>query len=263
MTDNSASRHLVSRWSNAGEVHGVEDTVAEEVPIALVYNDISYAVMMASPADFEDFAVGFSFTEGLIERAGEVYSVQAEQHHNGIELKLTVSSRVANRLQRRTRLRVGDSGCGICGVEALEQVQRQPRKVNSQVLGHQAIQRAVANLSAAQPLNSQTGAVHAAAWCDQAGDVLSVREDVGRHNALDKLIGHRLRTAAQTPGFVLVSSRASYEMVYKATQAGCGALVALSGATALAISVASAAELTLVGFARTGKHVIYSGKVRA
>lgn len=236
----------------------LEDYLAREVPVALVYNGISHAVMMATPADLEDFALGFSLSEGLLAHPHECYDLEVQEDTRGLTVQLTIASRRLAELKARRRSLAGRTGCGLCGTEALEQAIRPIPAVQAPVLTDAAIQRALAGLADHQALQALTGATHGAAWCDELGRIQLVREDVGRHNALDKLIGALARRGGpDAGGFALVSSRASYEMVHKSASAGIGALVAVSAATDLAVEQARAAGLLLVGFARPGRHLIY------
>ncbi|MEO8999810.1 MAG: formate dehydrogenase accessory sulfurtransferase FdhD [Rhodanobacter sp.] len=251
----------IERWSD-GRSERLEDRVAEEVPVAMLYNGVSFAVMMATPHDLEDFALGFSLSEGLIASAGDLHAI--EQHHllEGIELAMTVAeSAPVTRLDRqRERLLPGRGGCGICGTRRLEDAVRQPRHVDAGgQISRDALERALASLHAHQPMNAATGAVHAAAWSDANGNIVLVREDVGRHNALDKLIG-AMHQAGIPPesGMLLLTSRASYEMVTKAASAGVSVVAAISAPTALAIELARTAGMTLIGFARSGSHNVYT-----
>lgn len=235
-----------------------EDTLALEVPVALVYNGISHAVMMVSPADLEDLALGFSLTEGIIAHPHECYDREVKKEANGLAVHLTIATQRLMTLKERRRSMTGRTGCGLCGTEALDQAIRPIPRVSAPPLDDATIQYALGELNAYQPLKAATGAVHGAAWCDLQGRIQRLREDVGRHNALDKLIGSLIGDgAALEEGFVLVSSRASYEMVHKCASAGIGALVAVSAATALAVEQAQAADLLLAGFARPGRHLIY------
>ncbi|HZP66058.1 MAG TPA: formate dehydrogenase accessory sulfurtransferase FdhD [Rudaea sp.] len=229
----------------------VADAVAEEIPIAFVYNGRPHAVMMATPADLEDFALGFSLSEAIIANAAECERVDVVTALAGIELHVTIPPARAERLQDRVRELTGRTGCGLCGAQTLEAAVRHPPAVPGGMIDAAALDRALAELGEHQPINGETGAVHAAAWVLPQGGIAIVREDVGRHNALDKLIGamQRTRTDVRT-GFALVTSRASYEMVMKAATVGIGALAAISAPTALAIALAEEANLVLVGFAR-------------
>lgn len=238
------------------------DQVAEEVPVALVYNGISHAVMMASPCDLDDFALGFSLTEGILEHPEQLFATEAVASEQGIALELQIHGECLARLKQQRRTMAGRTGCGLCGTESLAHAVRPiPRVPGHKAPGDAAVQTALQGLRQNQPLQAETGATHGAAWCDLEGQVLMLREDVGRHNALDKLIGARiaaLGAAAFEDGFVLISSRASFEMVQKSASVGIGCLVAVSAATALAVRQARAAGLTLIGFARAGRHVVYT-----
>lgn len=236
----------------------LEDSIAVEMPVALVYNGISHAVMMATPDDLEDFALGFSLTEGILQAPEELYGLEVREQATGIAVHLEIATQRFMELKQRRRSLAGRTGCGLCGTESLEQAIRPIAPVVAPVVADGAIQHALEALRWHQPLQRETGATHGAAWCELGGSVRLAREDVGRHNALDKLIG-ALVSSRFTPleGFVLVSSRASYEMVQKCASAGIGCLVAVSAPTSLAIEQARQAGLKLVGFARTGRHVIY------
>lgn len=243
------------------------DPVGVEIAVALIYNGISHVVMMASPGDLEALALGFSLSEGIITHAREIQDIDCSYQPLGIEVNITVNARAISKLKQQRRNMTGRTGCGLCGAESLQQAMR-PITTNS--LGKAAniefpaIQNAVANLEQWQPLQQQCGAVHGAAWCNTIGEILLVKEDVGRHNALDKLIGalhqpyHKRDPVDLSQGFALISSRASYEMVSKASRVGMRYVVAVSAPTALAIEVAKQVDLTLVGFARNGRHTIYS-----
>ncbi|WNK21534.1 formate dehydrogenase accessory sulfurtransferase FdhD [Halomonas piscis] len=235
----------------------VEDTLAAEIPVALVYNGISHAVMMASPADLADFALGFSLSEGILAHPHECYDLRVHEEALGLAVHLEIATQRLMELKQRRRSLAGRTGCGLCGTESLEQAIQPIARVQAPPLSDSAIQHALMALADHQPLQAATGASHGAAWCDASGHIRLVREDVGRHNALDKLIGALSAHSRNEDGFVLVSSRASYEMVHKSASAGIGALVAVSAATTLAVELAREAGLTLVGFARPGRHVIY------
>ena len=249
----------VRRWVNGHWQTEAVDWVAQETPVAVVVNGIAHTVMMATPSDLEDFALGFAVTEGLIDRREQLYGVDVHEQPQGIELQLEVAAEVEWRLRERRRSLAGRTGCGICGAESLGQVQRDLPAVPAVNFNAQAILRAHDQLSASQSLQGLTGATHAAAWFDTQGDIHLLREDVGRHNALDKLIGALLRSA--TPprsGGVLITSRASFEMVQKTVALGASLLTAVSAPTALAITKAQGHNLCLVGFVRPGQCVAYS-----
>jgi FdhD protein len=236
------------------------DYIAEEIAIALIYNGISHAVMMASPANLHEFALGFSLSEGIIHNTGEMYDIESVVTKKGIEVRIEISSERMMSLKSHRRNLTGRTGCGLCGSESLEKAIRPIKSVTPQALPSSVvIQYALSQLSDHQKLQSLTGAVHGAAWCDEAGEIVLLREDVGRHNALDKLIGalalHKMNTQS---GFALISSRASYEMVQKVTSVNIATLVAVSAPTALAITLATQARLNLIGFARPGRHTFYT-----
>lgn len=243
-----------------GELQERQDQVAEEVPIAMIYNGISHAVMLATPDDLADFALGFSLCEGILSSPQDLYGVDIVERVNGIELQMEISTERFVHLKERRRSMAGRTGCGLCGSESLDQAIRVPRKIQATEITFdaEAIYRAQRELQAQQALQGRTGATHATAWADREGQVLLVREDVGRHNALDKLIGALAEQALPRDGFVLTSSRASYEMVQKAASADIPMLVAISAPTGLAIRMAQGCGLTLVGFARKEQHVVYS-----
>ncbi len=249
----------VSKWKQ-GILSDHDDEVAAEVPVALTYNKRSHVVMMVTPDDLEDFAVGFSLTEGIVGQVEDILGISIIERENGLELAIRVSQDCFDQLDGQRRNLVGRTGCGLCGSESLDQAMRRPATVSSRLsVTTSALQAALCSLNAYQPLQVKTGAVHGAAWCDSAGVIRALREDVGRHNALDKLIGHLCKTGVDTgKGFALVSSRASYEMVYKAAAAGMELLFAVSAPTALAIDFANRSGITLVGFGRPGRHNVYS-----
>ena len=238
----------------------VDDSIAAEVPVALTYNRVSHVVMMASPRDLEDFGVGFSLTEGVVGSLEDIRSIQVIPRQGGLELAMVISEDWFDRLATRRRNMAGRTGCGLCGAENIEQALRDPGTVaKSLEVSHAALQVAVSELEAHQPLQAETGATHGAAWCSPDGKIVAIREDVGRHNALDKLIGGLIRGGYNpAEGFVLVSSRASYEMVFKTAAAGIELIQAVSAPTTLAIEFAERSGVTLVGFARPGRHNIYT-----
>ncbi|MDV9043834.1 formate dehydrogenase accessory sulfurtransferase FdhD [Stenotrophomonas sp. RAC2] len=256
----TAQRPL-QRW-RGGERREQVDVVAEEVPVALRYNGAAFAVMMATPCDLEDFALGFSLSEGLVTAPSQLLSVEVRPQLEGIELHMTVSEAApaANLDPADERLLPGRGGCGLCGTRQLEEVLRPLPQIRDQrTYSSAALQRALATLAQHQPMNAVSGSVHAAAWADASGRIGWVREDVGRHNALDKLIGalhHNEHTI--DGGLLVISSRASYEMVSKAVRAGASVLAAVSAPTALAIDLARGAALCLVGFARESGFNVYT-----
>jgi len=235
--------------------------VAEEVPIAFVYNGRPHVVMMGTPADLEDFAAGFSLTEEIVGGLEEITRLEVVRHAQGIELQLTIPERAAERLERRGRQLVGQTGCGLCGVETVAEALRPPRRLPAgrAPVSRAALWRAEAALPGLQRWNAETGALHAAAWADDAGTPAIVREDVGRHNALDKVIGALARGGRTAgTGFLVVTSRASYEMVQKATVAGARLLAAVSRPTGLAVRLAEASGLTLVALLRGRTANVYA-----
>ncbi|WP_239538197.1 formate dehydrogenase accessory sulfurtransferase FdhD [Dyella mobilis] len=245
-----------------GELEHLSDEIAEEVPVAMIYDDVPFAVMMVTPLDLEDFALGFSLSEGLISTSAELTSVEVHPRLEGVELAMRVASdKLAQRIgSSGERLLPGRSGCGLCGARLLEDAVRHPAPVGpGPRIAPAALARALEALGAAQPVNSETGSVHAAAWVRVDGSIALVREDVGRHNALDKLIGAMVKAQIDPErGFLLVTSRASYEMVTKAASAGITLMAAISAPTALAIHLAESTRLTLIGFARAGSYVVYT-----
>ena len=226
--------------------------VPEETPVAFAYQGASYAVMMATPANLADFALGFSFNEGIVGSPGEIEAVDTVTTEDGILLRIALAGRRADAFWERRRYLAGPSGCGLCGLESLSQATRRPRRVNGDIrVSCDAIHRAMAMLPERQTMNRLTGALHAAAFWTPDHGIVAVREDVGRHNALDKLTGAIV--AAGLPaaaGAVLLTSRVSVEMVQKAASLGAPILVAVSAPTAMALRAADAAGITLIAVAR-------------
>ena len=237
----------------------VSDMVAEEVPVALLYNGEPYAVMLASPIDLQDFGVGFSVSEGLVESAADIERVDVQETLAGLELRIALRAQPA-RLHASARALPGYAGCGLCGVRQLEEAVRWPAPVQSQARTTLAsVHRAVEAMPEAQALHHLTGATHAAGWFSLDGQLLLLREDIGRHNALDKLIGAIAGSGLDpAQGLLVMTSRASCELLQKAGTAGIGILAAISAPTALAISIAESANITLLGFVRGRQQVIYS-----
>ena len=237
--------------------------LAEEVPVALVFNGISHAVMMASPVHLEDFALGFALTEGLIDHASQLYGVEVIHQTNGIELQLDVAAQAEARLKERRRSMAGRTGCGLCGADSLAQVKLALPQAPEVHIDVDAMHRAHAHMQALQPLKQQTGATHAAAWSNAKGEITLLREDVGRHNALDKLIGALFKTPTNLrEGFICITSRASFEMVQKTVMAGAGALTAVSAPTRLAVELAEQHNLALAGLVRGQTFTAYSHLTR-
>jgi len=235
------------------------DRVVDETPVALVFNGVSHAVMMATPRDLEDFALGFALTEGLLDSVNDLRGIDLVERCEGLEASLEVSAACAWRLKERRRTLAGRTGCGLCGVDSLAQIVRPTRPVRSSCVAPGAISKAHEALRESQEIQRLTGGCHAAAWCDRQGEVVLAREDVGRHNALDKLVGAMVRRQIDaTDGFVFITSRASFEMVQKTAAAGIGALVAISAPTSFAIEAARASGVALAGFARGASFVGYA-----
>ena len=249
----------VQRWTR-GALTLTTDLVAEEMPVALVYHDVPHVVMLATPADLEDYAVGFTLSEGLVARADEIRGVEVIRGEASADVKISVAwERFTQLLQRRRNL-TGRTGCGLCGAERAEDAIRECQPVPTGVTITAAeLHEAMAQLAARQPINARTGSVHAAAWVVPGKGIQVVREDVGRHNALDKTIGALARANADFgAGYMLITSRASYEMVQKCATVGIALLVALSAPTAFAVRLAERSGLTLVAFARADQHVVYA-----
>lgn len=239
-----------------------QDTLAKEVPVALVYNDIAHTVMMCSPRDLEDFAMGFSLTEGIIDKPADIYGIDIEEVCNGMEARIELATRCFVALKDHRRTLTGRTGCGICGAEQIQQVYKNVAKLDRTLTFHpHQFDTCLQQLYEAQELGKQTGSTHAAAFFSTEGKLLAIREDVGRHVALDKLLGWHAK-ADKPQGFIVVTSRASYEMVQKTVSCGIEMLVAISAATDLAVQMAEQYNLTLVGFARESRATIYSGKER-
>jgi FdhD protein len=253
----------VQRWKN-GQLTRTTDFVTEEVPVALVYHGVPHVVMLASPADLEDYAVGFTVSEGLVDSPSEIQSVEVERAAESIEVRIGIAGERFSELLRRRRNLTGRSGCGLCGAETVEEAIRPPVQVTKGPTVTSAdMHAALVQLESLQPINSRTGSIHAAAWAVPGQGIQFVREDVGRHNALDKVIGALVRSGSDVAaGYAVITSRASFEMVQKAAAAGITFVVAVSAPTALAIRMAEQTGVTLVGFARRDQHVVYANSER-
>jgi FdhD protein len=247
------------RWDGDAQSEQTEPVV-EETPVAIVYNGIPHVVMMATPADLEDFALGFSLTEELIASPDDLERLEVVRYSRGVEIQALVAERCAATIAERTRRLTGRTGCGICGADGVDAVLKTIHPVRSgDPIAVSAVRRAFEMLAERQPLNAASGAVHAAGWATADGTLELVREDVGRHNALDKLIGAAITARVDpTAGFVLVTSRASFEMVQKTAVLGAPLMAAISGPTGLAVRVAQQSGLTLVGFARGARLTAYA-----
>jgi FdhD protein len=250
----------VNLWKRQDLHHTQQDELAEEVPVALVYNGISHVVMMASPKDLMLFAIGFSLSEGIIANRSEIYGMEVLKVCNGLEVQIELSSRRFMALKERRRALAGRTGCGVCGVEQLDDVGRPIAPLPfTQTFSLKYLDLALEHLNDVQPVGRMTGCTHAAAWVTPNGALVGGMEDVGRHVALDKLLGRRAGEGdAWQQGAALVSSRASYEMVQKAAMCGVEILFAVSAATTLAVEVAERCNLTLVGFCKPGRATIYT-----
>jgi FdhD protein len=257
--DATSAEVQVERWK-AGQVTRTTDFVTEEVPVALVYHGVPHVVMLATPADLEDYAVGFTVSEGLVGDPREIQSVEVERGADSIEVRIGIAGERFSELLRRRRNLTGRTGCGLCGAETVEEAIRPPVKVaQGPTVTAADLHAALIQLESKQPVNARTGSIHAAAWVVPGEGIRFVREDVGRHNALDKVIGALVRSGTDvTAGYALITSRASFEMVQKSAAAGITFVAAVSAPTALAIRMAEQSGLTLVGFARRDQHVVYA-----
>ena len=258
----------VRRLDDTGLAAAQADALALEVPVAMEINGISYAVMMATPSDLADFARGFLYTERIIDHLGELYDVDINHGDHGVTLHIQLATAAWVRLKHKRRSLLGVSGCGVCGIESLQQLQndmgafRQAETTQAPHSVHELttpiLNAALQQLETRQTLRQATGATHAAAWASWLGAIEIVREDVGRHNALDKLIGALLlQHCAPDSGWILVSSRASFEMVHKTAVWGGVCLASVSAATAQAVSWARLRQIRLYGFARPNRAVCY------
>ena len=243
-----------------GAVSEGQDWLAVELPVGLEYNGISHAVMLASPADLEDFALGFSLSEGIVANRSEFYACEVEQREDGRLVHIEIASERFMALKQRRRNLAGRTGCGLCGTEALGQVARELLPVShARAMAPSVLVAGMQAMQLRQPLQQHSGATHAAAWIDEHGDVTCVREDVGRHNALDKLIGALAKQSTDfSRGALLLTSRASYEMVQKAATMGIGTIAAISAPTSFAVELADRYGVALIGFMRDTSYVVYT-----
>jgi FdhD protein len=251
---------LRTRAWRDGKIQERGEQIVEETPVVLVYNGIPHVVMMATPADLEDFMVGFSVTEELIRTPADLRDIKVVRYGQGIEVQAVVPPECEAVVASRSRRLSGRTGCGVCGSDSIDAVLKQLHTVTpGPPVERSAIEAGLRAITTHQTLNAAAGTVHAAAWAHRDGSVELVREDVGRHNALDKLIGALLtREMRAADGFVIVTSRASFEMVQKTTVLGASLLVAISGPTGLAVRLAEQAGVTLVGFARGDRLTVYT-----
>jgi FdhD protein len=249
----------------AGGTKAAARTVPEETPVALSFAGTTHAVMMASPADLEDFAVGFSITEGIVGQASEIETVTVEEAGEGIDIQIRLKDAANTRFEARRRRLAGPVGCGLCGIESIDEAMRGVARVDGAALSMSAgeVTQAVALLSKHQPMHGETGAVHAAGFYVPGKGIVMAREDVGRHNALDKLAGALARAGIDgTTGAIVVTSRVSVEMVQKTAAIGAPVIAAVSAPTALAIRTAEAAGMTLVALVRGDEFDIFTNPQR-
>lgn len=267
MSEPGWSARPVLRSSPDGAATPGKEAVAVEAPVALLFNGVSHVVMMATPLNLAELGLGFALSEGLLDDAAQCYGIDVVSAPLGWEVRLEVAARSFARLQERRRQMAGRTGCGVCGIESLQQWAQPPARpadwsmpdwLRSWQAGNaqapSAVQSALRALPGRQVLNAQTGALHAAAWVTPQGELLQVFEDVGRHNALDKLLGHQARSGApMNEGWVLMTSRASHELVHKCIRAGAPLLATVSAPTSLAIDAAQAGQLRLWAWCRDGR----------
>ncbi len=248
-------------------VETLDDQVGQEWPVALVFNGISHAVMMCTPRDLEAFAVGFAISEGIVARNADIQDIEVSWHEDGdlpyAQVHLGVIQQAFVELKEKRRALAGRTGCGVCGIESIDLLDLEPERVPATGfvarLAPDALARAARELPAHQALTQLTGGLHAAAWCDAQGAITHAFEDVGRHNALDKLIGQLVLERADTQqGFVFLSSRASFELVRKAARVGIPMVATISAPSSLAIAIARRAGLKLVSFCRESGYVDYA-----
>ncbi|MFB9068342.1 formate dehydrogenase accessory sulfurtransferase FdhD [Pseudofulvimonas gallinarii] len=255
-------RTVAATRIDGGQSSRRDDRVAGEEAVALVYNGVTHAVMLATPADLEDFALGFSLSEGIIDSPADFDLVEVRAGDDGISVQVAIPGRCFDRLEQRRRALPGNSGCGLCGSESLAEVLRMPTTAQAAPVSPSPISAAMAQLYAAQPMNAQCHGLHAVGLANADGGLVCVREDVGRHNALDKLIGAMAREGVQPGGrFIVATSRASFEMVRKTAAAGIGLLATISAPTSLAVRMAGQAGLALVAFARGEAMSVYAGRL--
>ena len=270
--DNAEERGVIEqkvRRHRSGAVETTLDHVGQEWPVALVFNGISHAVMMCTPCELEAFAVGFAISEGIVERGSDIRDIDVTFHREGAALpyaqvELTIVQQAFVALKEHRRALAGRTGCGVCGIESIDLLDLSPERVPDTGflarLAPNAIERAASELPAHQALTRMTGGLHAAAWCDASGAISHAFEDVGRHNALDKLIGRLVLDRIDTTnGFVFLSSRASYELVRKAARVGMPMVATISAPSSLAIALARQAGIRLVSFCREAGYVEYEG----
>lgn len=253
----------VRRWQS-GRTESVTDEVADEQPVSFLYRGIPHVVMLASPSNLDDLAVGFTLSEEIVAQPAEIRAVEVGRGEAGFEVRIDIAPDRFSELLKRQRNLAGRTGCGLCGAATVADAIRRPAPVGGGLkIAAADLQSALAALPSRQPLNARTGAVHAAAWVVPGEGIALVREDVGRHNALDKLIGALVRGGhPRHGGFVLITSRASYEIVQKSAIVGIEAIAAVSAPTGFAVRAAETFGVTLIGFARPDRHVVYAHPAR-
>ena len=254
----SACAEPVFRLARDGTRSPASRSLIDETPVAFEYDGLAYAVMMASAADLDDFATGFSLSEGIIAAPEDIRTLDIAPLENGVLLRMQLKAGLSDSIRARARIRVSEGSCGLCGMDSIEEVLKPLPPLNpARLPSHDVLFAALDALSRHQPLNALTGAAHAAAFCDFAGSIVTAREDVGRHNALDKLIG-ALARSGQSPeqGFMLLTARCSHELVQKTIRAHCPLLVTVSAPTDLAVRSARAHGLTLIALARPDSMLI-------
>ncbi|MEM7358330.1 MAG: formate dehydrogenase accessory sulfurtransferase FdhD [Pseudomonadota bacterium] len=252
----------VSEQYSDTELSSKQDVIAAEVPVAFTYNGQSHAVMMASPLDLHDFAIGFSLTERIVDDPTQIQHIEINQAPQGYAVNLQIGAELIDRLDQQRRQMSGRSGCGICGISDLAAAipKLEPLSDQAKKPSHEVIAAAIERFQQNQTLQQQCGSVHCAGLFNQHGELLLLREDIGRHNALDKLIGASLATeknGIQPGDFLVLSSRASHELITKTVIAGVSTLVSISAATTLAIDIAKQLNLNLVGFVRGDRQMVY------
>ncbi|MBV8047153.1 MAG: formate dehydrogenase accessory sulfurtransferase FdhD [Paludibacterium sp.] len=266
MSDTTASPPLPGSQSlpvvrhRQGTLQSVTDLVAEECPVALVFNGISHAVMMATPADLDHFALGFALSEGIVDHVGAVRDIEVVMHADSAEVQMEIAQGDFVALKAQRRALAGRTGCGVCGIESIELLDLAPPRIGTKApaVDETAIARILEDLPSHQPLMRATGCAHGAAWCTPEGDIVRLFEDVGRHNALDKLLGWMAREAiAPDSGLVFLTSRASYELVRKAARRDIALIATISAPTSLAVRIAVDAGITLLSFCRANGFVAY------
>jgi FdhD protein len=257
-----ARRIATTVFEASGLTHAGERAVAEEIPVSFLFGGVPYAVMMASPGDTEDFAYGFALTEGLIARARDIRALDISARGRGVAVDMRLAPEKMRGALARRRAIEGRSSCGLCGVESADMLPHAAPLAQTAPVEAGAVFAALKNLAPNQPLNAETRAVHAATFCARDGAILVAREDVGRHNALDKCIGAAVRQGLDPrAGFVVVTSRASFEMVEKTAFFGAPLLAAISAPTGLAIDRAQALGLTLAAIARADSLTVFAGEL--